>query len=216
MRFDAVIFDFDGVLVISEHLNVEAMATTMKLRGTPLTPEEIATIPGKSSADALPEFLRRRGVFEKDHAAIIEENRARYDHLWESGIAIAPHAEDVIHFLHHLQVSLAIGTTNRRPAVNKFLDRLHAHRLFPVVVTGQDVAKRKPHPEVYLTVQSRLGVSAEKILVVEDTPVGLAAAKAAKLTCAVIPSEFFKNEDFGEADLMLGSLQDLPAIVLRP
>jgi HAD superfamily hydrolase (TIGR01509 family) len=212
-RFEAVIFDLDGVLVISESINVEAMVITMWLHGMPLTEEEIRTIPGRSSIDAIPGFLKSRGIPESEYMAIVDENRARYDSLWDTKVELAPHADIVVQSLRCKSIPLAIGTTNRRSVVEKFINRFGFDSAFSVIVTGRDVARRKPDPEVYVLTQQKIGVPREKILVVEDTAFGVAAAKDASLACAAIPSEFFRDQDFSRADFLMSSLHDLLAIV---
>lgn len=212
-RFEAVIFDLDGVLLLSEHVNVEAMVITMRLHGMPLTDEETAIIPGRSSMDVIPGFLKRRGVPESEHLAVVDENRDRYDRLWDTRVELAPHADSVIKALRDRGIPLAIGTTNRRTVVEKFIKRFGFDGAFPVIVTGKDVARRKPDPEVYLLAQERIGVRKDKVLVVEDTELGIAAAKDANLSCAAIPSEFFRRQSFARADFVLSSLCELLQVV---
>ncbi|HUC02054.1 MAG TPA: HAD family phosphatase [Candidatus Paceibacterota bacterium] len=211
--FDAIIFDLDGVLLISEHLNVEAMCATMRLHGMPLTEQERMTIPGRSSMDAMPGFLRARGVPDGEHTALITENRARYDDLWDANVTLAPFATPVLNFFHDRKIPLAIGTTNRRSVVEKFIGRFGFDGMFSAIVTGKDVVRRKPDPEVYIIARQKLDVPADRVLVVGDTALDVEAAKGAGLACAVIPSEYFLLQDFSRADFRVSSLLDIMPIV---
>src|SRR5438477_177205 len=97
---------------------------------------------------------------------------------------------------------------------------LARHRLtafFGVLVTGEEVEHGKPHPDIYLRAADKLGIAAEACLVIEDALSGIAAAKAAKMRVAAIPdTRFVDPSDYKkEADYLLGSLSDIPALIRR-
>lgn len=215
MRFEAVIFDLDGVLIRSEHINVAALVKTFYDLESPLSDEEARKIPGRSSCDLIPEFLKSRCVTKKErYDAIIETNLCNYDALWDKIVRLAPGAERVLRKLQARGIPLAIGTSNRRVVVERFVRRFGFEGVFQHIVSQDDVRNTKPDPEVYLKASDLLGISRERILVIEDTGIGLSAAKTAGLTCAVIPNEYSHNNDFSGADYILIALDDtLPLFV---
>ena len=96
------------------------------------------------------------------------------------------------------------------------LGRLNITGLFDLILSGDQVARGKPAPDIYLTAARKLGVSHESCLVIEDAPHGVAAAKAAGMCCLAISTSASKPElaaadrvvgDFDQVDLAL--LQDL-------
>jgi len=103
---------------------------------------------------------------------------------------------------------LAIATTTSR---ENLLALLHAtmgsaHRIFEVMVTGEDVAVLKPDPEVYLKALTQLGLPAENCLAFEDSVVGLESATRAGLRTVVTPSLYTSHHRFGPAALVVSSL----------
>jgi putative hydrolase of the HAD superfamily len=76
---------------------------------------------------------------------------------------------------------------------------------FEVIACGDEVAAPKPAPDVYLLALTRLGISPGQAIAIEDSPHGVAAAKAAGLRCVAIPSREMDTGSFAGADLVLAS-----------
>lgn len=93
---------------------------------------------------------------------------------------------------------IGLATSNKRKNVNHLFDKFGLTNYFEKVITRDDVKHEKPNPEPYLKMARMLGVNPENCLVVEDTPVGVLAAKRAKMmTCAVehsTPQQYFEGE----------------------
>ena len=102
-------------------------------------------------------------------------------------------------------------------SAHPFLDRTVIKNLFNAVITGDEVERGKPHPDIYLRTSKELGVSPQACLVIEDALTGVAAAKAANMRVAAIPDTRFMDprEYEGEADYVLGSLSEIPALIRR-
>jgi HAD superfamily hydrolase (TIGR01509 family) len=116
-------------------------------------------------------------------------------------------------------VRTAIATTGSRDWVVELLSvLLGAGRLarFDVIVTRQDCTRLKPDPELYLLALERLGCPPAAVVAVEDSSLGLAAAKAAGLTCVVVRNGYTRGQDFSGADLVVDDLGDAaaPAVVV--
>jgi beta-phosphoglucomutase-like phosphatase (HAD superfamily) len=116
-----------------------------------------------------------------------------------------------------MKVPLAIATSSVSASAHPFLDRTGIRNLFDVVVTGDEVQRGKPHPDIYLRTSKKLGIRPEECLVIEDALTGVAAAKAANMRVAAIPDRRFMDpgEYQEEADYVLGSLSEIPDLVRR-
>jgi HAD superfamily hydrolase (TIGR01509 family) len=88
--------------------------------------------------------------------------------------------------------------------------------MLEATVSGTEVARGKPAPDVFLETARRLGVAPAACLVVEDSRNGLLAAKAAGMACAVVPCGYTLDQDFHEADHRLGRLDELLAVLAAP
>ncbi len=78
-----------------------------------------------------------------------------------------------------------------------------------MVLTREDVSERKPNPEIYIKARNELGYKPDEIIVVEDTEIGVIAAKSAGLNCVAIPNQYTKKQDFSKADLVLETIGEL-------
>ena len=98
-----------------------------------------------------------------------------------------------------------------------FLDRHQLTAFFEVIITGDEIERGKPAPDIYLRTAEKLGVTANTCLVIEDSLSGIAAAKAAKMRVAAIPDRRFVDprEYEKEADYLLNDLSEIPALVRR-
>src|SRR5438309_1370357 len=116
-----------------------------------------------------------------------------------------------------LKLHLAVATSSVSASARPFLERTGIRSLFSVVVTGDEVQQGKPHPDIYLRAAKKLGISPEACLVIEDALAGIAAAKAANMRVAAIPDKRFVDprEYENEADYILGSLSEIPALIRR-
>ena len=147
--------------------------------------------------------MRRRGEIATDFFA----NR----------VGLFPSAKTTLEQLREMKLRLAVATSSVSGSARPFLDRTGIRSLFGVVVTGDEVQRGKPHPDIYLRTAEKLGISPEACIVIEDALAGIAAAKAANMRVAAIPDGRFvdprKYEK--EADYVLGSLSDIPALIRR-
>ena len=106
-------------------------------------------------------------------------------------------------------IKLAIGSTSNERGVNLLARNVlgeQAYGYFEVILAGDIVSHKKPDPEIYLLAADKLGVKPEECCVVEDTENGFKAAKAAGMKCIVTRSQYSKDEDFSQANLVVDSL----------
>lgn len=117
--------------------------------------------------------------------------------------------------LRGLNLPLALATSSVSSSARPFLDRHCLTQLFEVIITGDDVERGKPAPDIYLRAALELNVAAHACLVIEDSLSGIAAAKAAEMRVAAIPDRRFVDPAAyqGQADYMLSDLNDVPALV---
>jgi len=110
---------------------------------------------------------------------------------------------------------LAIASSSPRRLIDAVCDRLGLDGI-EVRCSAMDEARGKPAPDVYLTAARKLGVAAAACLALEDSPNGVASAKAAGMRCVAIPDPLLAGHPrYGEADLVLPSLTDLDDAALR-
>ena len=112
-------------------------------------------------------------------------------------------------------IALAVATTTSRSNVEALFPRLFGARwreLFRTVVCAEDAPRKKPDPLVYHLALARMGCLSGEVLAVEDSPAGLAAARAAGVACLITRSNYFADADFSGAAWVCGNL-DAPVSV---
>ena len=90
-----------------------------------------------------------------------------------------------------MNLSLAVATSSVSASARPFLDRHNLTPFFDVIVTGEEVERGKPEPDIYLRAAEKLGVVPDACLVIEDALSGIAAANAANMRVAAIPDVRF-------------------------
>lgn len=206
MSMQALIFDFDGLIVDSEMPAFQSWQEIYQEHGCTLPLGEWAASLGGSGAEFDPcTYLEGQLGYGVDHAVL----RA---HRWQRKLellAVQPAlsgVEDYIADGKRLGLRLGIASSSARAFVGEQLTRLGILDQFDLVVCGDEVQHVKPHPELYETVLSGLQVDAGHAIAFEDSPNGITAAKRAGLFCVAVPNALTEQLRTDHADLQLPSL----------
>jgi HAD superfamily hydrolase (TIGR01509 family) len=178
VKFDAIIFDFDGVLLESEYAGNRQIAEYLTSIGHPTTPEDsMANFMGLAGADFLGaiESWIGRAIPDDFHAARAEED----SRVLEEGL---PAVAGAIRFIETLPETLprAIASSSSSEWITRHLDHLGVRRAFgDKIFSGHEHVERgKPAPDIYLHAAQALGVNIRRCVILEDSPVGVTGAVA--------------------------------------
>ncbi|MFA7404427.1 MAG: HAD family phosphatase [Pelobacteraceae bacterium] len=198
IQAEAVIFDFDGVIVDTEPLHYAAFQRTLEPLGLHFTwLEYVETYIGFDDRDAFRHAFssKEKALSQDELYQLIEKKAAFFEEVIRSGVSAYPGVLDLISHLNANRVPLAICSGALRTDIDPILTMLGISDCFDVIVTADDVAASKPDPECYQLAFQRLlsshqtGFSKDATLAIEDTPAGISAAKGAGLkVCAVTNS----------------------------
>lgn len=202
-------FDLDGVLIDSETLAIQIMVESFQKVGVELSKAEKNYIHGRHPIDYIPYLGKKHGISLAMQKKIDKLRHENYYALWDGAVTLMSDVRNVMSYLKSRKIIIVLATSSSVSAVNKFLNKFHFSNTFSLIITKDDVTKRKPDPQIYNLVKKKINLKEEEILVVEDTQIGVESAKAAGLICAAIPNEYTKNQDFSKADYILKSLKEL-------
>jgi HAD superfamily hydrolase (TIGR01509 family) len=211
MRIRAVVFDLDGLMFDTEALFHRVAGEMLAARGKVLTSEIMGAMIGRRAVDAGLAFKTLAGLDEPVDELMTE---ARRRFLAEVDTAVHP-TPGLFALLAHLEVlglPLAVATSSRRAYAEGLLRRHGLWDRFAFVLTSEDVERGKPDPQIYQIAAARFGVPVRSVLVLEDSPAGLAAANGAGAFAVGVPHEHSPAEGLGHADLIVPRLDD-PALL---
>ncbi|HEY9292347.1 MAG TPA: HAD family phosphatase [Microlunatus sp.] len=190
---EAVLFDMDGTLFDSERLWDVSLSDLAIMLGGALSGDTRRRVIGGDLKDTARIIHRDLGVeADEDHSArwLLERTRQ----LFAEGVPWRPGARAVVEAVRAQGIPRALVTSSYRALVDTVLAQLEPG-LFDVVVCGDEVSRPKPAPEGYLTAARRLGVEVANCVVLEDSPRGIAAARAAGCLVVAVPEEHLDPAD---------------------
>lgn len=198
----AVIFDMDGVIIDSESDYKRIEWEMYQEMGLPVTKEEALSNMGTTCKDWWAE-LKRRYQFEESAEELAEREDERYvaylfdDHIEKT---MMKGADEFLKALKEKGYKTAIASSSVKRGINRVLEIFHLEEYFDVVVSGHEVQKGKPAPDVFLKAAERLAVSPEECMVIEDSYNGIVAAKTAGMQCTAYLSAPEGLVDYSKAD----------------
>lgn len=214
---DAIIFDFDGVLVDSEPLHEWAIREAVSAQGWSFTHEQfVQGIVGRGDERAF-RTIAGWNHSPLDHVlagTLLDRKRA----LMAEGIAagrysVQPDAREIV-AMAASRLPLAVCSGSRATVVCGMLEATGLAPHFRHVVTADDVLRAKPAPDGYLLAASRLGVEPARCVAIEDTPTGIEAAQGAGMRviglCHTCPAEAL-----AKADDVLGRISELRDLLMH-
>ncbi len=171
----AAVFDCDGTLVDSEPLAGEAWRRALKPYGYAVTDEDLANTIGIPYARTHAYLAERAEI--PTAAALWPELSRELFALIDAELKPFPDALRAVDDLRARGVAIAVASSSPRERLDRTLARAHLH--FEVTIAGDEVEHGKPAPDMFLLAAQRLGVEPAKCVVIEDSPPGVAAGKAA-------------------------------------
>lgn len=220
-RWDAVIFDLDGVITKTAKLHAAAWK---ELFDGYLTDKEEFTfedyaryVDGKPRDEGIKGFLASRGIPLPSEEEIErmgdQKNRAFRDHLKKEGIEVFPSTVELIHDLKRCGMKVGVISSSKNCA--DILERVGLLSLFDVKIDGLDALEKgykgKPHPTVFLEAAKAIGVAPERAIVVEDAISGVQAGRAGGFGLVIGVDRLGQREELLKegADVVVDDLEEV-------
>lgn len=208
-----VVFDLDGVLVMSEHLWEQGWESVSAEHGYDWLPEDTRTCQGKS----VPEWARyvseRTGMDERAAAdGVIAVVAGAYD---RNEVPLIDGALDLVQAV-AMRVPVALASSAPRTIIDRVMTTTPMGEYFRATVSSAEVAAGKPAPDVYQEAVARLGALSAGSYAVEDSSNGIRAAAAAGLTVLGVENPLYPvdRDASGRAAGVYRSLEDVTAVLV--
>jgi HAD superfamily hydrolase (TIGR01509 family) len=186
MKFEAVLFDMDGVIADSEEMWNQIDAATLKLHGVEYKGEHKAQVLGKSFPIALAFYRDTFGIRAEIEELLIQRSDIARD-FYAQKIPMFDAVPQVLAELKARGYKIGLATSSVSTLARPFLQRHDIEKFFDELTTGEEVEHGKPNPDIYLKAAKKIGSEPAQCLVVEDAVAGVQAGKAAGMTVASIP-----------------------------
>lgn len=207
MSIEAVVLDLDGTMFDSEALFHKVAGDYLAERGKVFTQEIMRAMIGRQapiSGLALKTMANLDGTVDE----ILEDLRERFLARMDQEIQPMPGLFHLLDDLRDRRIPHAVATSSRRAYAERLLGNHAVLDRLNFILTADDVKNGKPEPEIYLTAAGKLDVAPERILVIEDSPPGVTAAKRAGTFTVGVPHDHSPAEDIMFADVLIDRLDD--------
>jgi len=205
----AFIFDMDGVIIDSQPIHFEVDAMVLKDFGVEIDQKELEQYAGMANEDiwsslkekyhlkqTLPEIIEY--LLSKKAQSFKETNREPID-----GVI------DLIHKLDEMNIPMALASSSARVLIDTVLEKYKIRDYFSYIISGDEVRKSKPEPDIYLTAAQKINVDPKDCVVLEDTKNGVIAAKTAGMKCIGFRNPNSGAQDLSKADVIVESIREV-------
>lgn len=199
----APVLDFDGLILDTAYPEYHSWQLLYGEFDIPL-PVDVWSASVFTPYDHLESRLGR----SLDRTAIRVHRRAHFQALMQSG-TVLPGVQQILTEGRALGLGPGIASNSPRDWVVGYLEPAGLANCFDCLWCGDDVARVKPDPELYLCALGSLGCATSEAIAFEDSPTGIAAAKAAGLYCVAVPNRLTVHANLNQADLRINSLAEL-------
>jgi HAD superfamily hydrolase (TIGR01509 family) len=204
--FQAIVFDNDGLMLDTEHAWTRAETTLFERHGETFSSEHKRELIGSSRAQSATKVERMLALPGHGDALMDELHELVMEELM-AGVPPRPGALELLRAVRAAGVPVGLASNSSREFVDRALSVAQlADGHFDVVVTADDVEAPKPAPDIYLAACAALGAAPERAAALEDSPPGVASARAAGMYVIAVP--YFADTRIEGASLAASSLAD--------
>ncbi|MFC1502208.1 HAD family hydrolase [bacterium] len=207
----AIIFDMDGVLVDSEPLHIKAEQRTFASFGLSISDAEFRSYMGRTVRIMLSEIIQKYNL-NTTLESIYPIHQKNLALLYKEEVESIPGISRLIRDCKKRNYRMAIASSSDKVLIQSVLDKFQWAPYFEAVVSGEEINRTKPFPDIFLEAARRLKVDPISCAVIEDSTAGVQAAKAAGMMCIGFSSPNSPGQDLSKADLLI---HDIPSLSLN-
>jgi beta-phosphoglucomutase len=215
--YRAVLFDMDGVITDTMPLHFEAWRRAFGQHGIDVYRMDVYLREGMTTDTMAGEIAGEKGMelSEEDLKRIVEYKTGVFNDLVMARAKAYDGVPATLGMLRNNGIKLALVTGSKRGSVSAVLRKVGLEGAFDTIVGAEDVTKGKPDPEPYLVAMKKLDIPALDCVVVENAPLGIRAAKAAKVGFVIAIATTLDNSYLRDADNIHSSFADLEQCLAR-
>lgn len=200
----AFLFDLNGTMIDDMHYHWDVWFEVItKQLGATLTKDEVRGHMYGTNYEVLTRIFGEGKFSKEEFNAISHAKEVRYQEIYKPHLDLLPGLFDFLKKAREQGIKMAIGSAAPPFNINFVMDNLNIRHYFQEIISGDDVAESKPHPEVYLKAARYLDVEPHSCIVFEDAPKGVEAALNAGMKAIVITTMHTQEEFLGYNNVLL-------------
>ena len=209
INLQCVIFDMDGVIIESEPFHKKAYFETFNELGINMTDEIYSNFNGASTINTFEQLVEMFDLDEIPEELVLRK-RKKYLELikQDKDFTLIDGVLDIIKFFHEKGYKLVLASSSSMGNINMTFDRFNLHHYFTGKISGADLPKSKPHPDIFLKASEIADIPRKNCIVIEDSTNGIKAANSANIY-AVGFKQKHSTQDLSKADLIINDFGQL-------
>ncbi|MFK9092189.1 HAD family hydrolase [Bacillus salipaludis] len=204
-----VIFDMDGVIIDSEPLHFQVDQLVMRKLGVFISHEELEQFVGMTNPEMWAQLKWKYNLSEDVDKIIDFQLSTKIKLLEESHIEPIEGVVDLIRQLKINKIKIGLASSSPRRFIETVLNKFHIIHYFDCIVSGEEVPKGKPAPDIYRKAAELVGVNESECTVIEDSRNGVLSAKAACMKCIGFRNPNSGNQDLSGADMIVEVMKEI-------
>ncbi len=206
MKYKGYLFDLNGTMINDMQYHIDAWYKILNDLGAGISESRVKEECYGKNHELLERIFPGRFTEEEKNVMSLEKEK-KYQQRFKPHLHLLPGLQDYLEQSHQAGVKMAIGSAAIMLNIDFVLDNLHIRHYFDVLVSADDVANSKPHPETYIQCAEKLLLQPQECLVFEDAPKGVEAALNANMDCVVITS-MHEEEEFSQYGNIIRFIKD--------
>lgn len=211
----AVIFDMDGVIIDSEPLHIEVVLDVLKGLDINLSYDDITRYIGISNSYMWNELAGKYSIRKTVDELIDIQHAMNIDVLDTHEDITMPGVIELLDEIKSNELKTAIASSSTIDYIDAVVDKLGIARHFDAIVSGEQVARGKPQPDIFIRAAESLGVSPAECVVIEDSDNGIRAARGAGMKVIGLKNPNSGNQSLAGADRVVHSLREITMPLLN-
>lgn len=209
-KIDCVLFDMDGVIIDSEVLHKRAYYQTFESLGLDVSDDLYKTLTGSSTINAFQKLVAHFELNENPEDLVLRKRKVYVD-LFENDptLHLVNGVEELIQYLHGKGIKMVLASSSAMVNINRVFKRFDLDKYFVAKISGADLERSKPFPEIFEKAALLGETARENCVVIEDSDNGVAAANAAGIFVFGYRNPMASDQSLANADQVISDFKEV-------
>lgn len=209
------IFDMDGVLVDSEPVHYEIMTLVFSKLQLNLSATYRHSLTGMAGIPMWQKIVKDYNLPQSAEEYLNFHREVFFQELPSKNISEVKGVKELIKQLKDNNFHLAIASSSAMKLIEIFTEQLQIKSYFDVIISGANLERSKPFPDIFLKVAQEFSTKPENCIVLEDSTNGILAAKRANMTCIGFENPNSGQQDLSKADIKIKQMSEITIDLLK-